>query len=105
MMRKWCSELIGTFLLAFAGTGAIVIDQASGGAITHPGIALTFGLVVLAMIYTFGDVRGAPLNPPVPSSFAAAKRFAWREVPGYVAAQVLGAGLASGLLRFLFPDH
>ena len=102
-MRKLLSEFIGTFALVFAGTGAIVINHASGGAITHPGIALTFGLIVLAMIYTFGDVSGAHFNPAVTTAFAAARRLPWREVPGYIAAQVLGAFAASGLLRFLFP--
>ncbi|MDQ3621764.1 MAG: aquaporin [Verrucomicrobiota bacterium] len=102
-MRKLLSEFFGTFALVFAGTGAIVINHASGGAITHPGIAMTFGLIVLAMIYTFGDVSGAHFNPAVTTAFAAARRFPWREVPGFVAAQLLGAFAASGLLRFLFP--
>lgn len=102
-VRKWISELVGTFALVFAGTGAIVINHASGGAITHPGIALTFGLIVLAMIYTFGDVSGAHFNPAVTTAFAVARRFPWREVPGFIIAQILGAFAASGLLRFLFP--
>jgi aquaporin NIP len=103
-MRKLASECIGTFALVFAGTGAIVIDHASGGAVTHAGVALTFGLIVLAMIYTFGDVSGAHFNPAVSIGFAVARRFAWREVPGFIAAQLCGAFLASGLLRFLFPS-
>src|SRR4051794_5962388 len=72
MRRKLLAEFIGTFALVFAGTGAIVINQVSGGAVTHPGIALTFGLIVLAMIYTFGDVSGAHLNPAVTTAFAVA---------------------------------
>ena len=103
-MRKFASECIGTFALVFAGTGAIVIDHASGGAITHPGIALTFGLIILSMIYTFGDVSGAHFNPSVTIAFAAARRFPWGEVPGFVIAQLCGAFAASGLLRFLFPS-
>jgi aquaporin NIP len=102
--RKFASECIGTFALVFAGTGAIVIDHASSGAITHPGIALTFGLIILSMIYTFGDVSGAHFNPSVTIAFAAAGRFPWREVPGFVGAQLFGAFAASGLLRFLFPS-
>lgn len=101
--KRLFAEAFGTFALVFAGTGAIVINSASGGAITHPGVALTFGLIVLAMIYTFGDVSGAHLNPAVTTAFAAAGRFAWREVPGYIGAQLLGAFAASGLLRLLFP--
>lgn len=104
MRQKLLAEALGTFTLVFAGTGAIVINQASGGAITHPGIALTFGLVVLAMIHTFGDVSGAHLNPAVTAAFAAAGRFPWRSVPGYLGAQMTGALAASGLLRFLFPQ-
>src|SRR5687767_2059230 len=103
-MKRYVSEFLGTFALVFAGTGAIVINQASNGAITHVGIALTFGLIVLAMIYTFGDVSGAHLNPAVTMAFAVAQRFSWREVPGYIAAQSAGALAASALLRFLFPS-
>jgi aquaporin Z len=102
-MKKLFAEFLGTFGLVFAGTGAIVIDHASGGTIGHAGIAFTFGLVVLAMIYTFGDISGAHFNPAVTIAFAAARRLAWREVPGYFGAQLLGACAASGLLRALFP--
>lgn len=103
LSKRFGAELVGTFALVFAGTGAIVINHASGGAITHPGIALTFGLIVLAMIYTFGDVSGAHLNPAVTTAFAAAGRFPWREVPVYVAAQLAGAFAASAVLVVLFP--
>src|SRR5688572_9082016 len=102
-MKRLLAEFLGTFALVFAGTGAIVINQVSGGAIGHAGIALVFGLVVLAMIYTFGDVSGAHFNPAVTVGFAVAKRFGWKEVPGYVVAQLAGAFAASGLLKFLFP--
>lgn len=102
-MRKALAEFLGTFFLVFAGTGAIVINQQSGGVIGHAGIALTFGLVVLAMIHTFGDISGAHLNPAVTLGFAAARRFPWSEVPTYLAAQFAGAFSASGLLKFLFP--
>lgn len=103
MKQKLFAEFLGTFALVFAGTGAIVSNHASGGVIGHAGIALTFGLIVLAMIYTFGDVSGAHLNPAVTTAFAAAGRFPWRAVPRYLAAQVLGALAASALLRGLFP--
>src|SRR5688500_3560737 len=104
-MKKLVAEFLGTFALVFAGTGAIVINSVSNGAITHAGIALTFGLVVLAMIYTFGDVSGAHLNPGFTTAFAISIRFPWRSVPPYVAAQVAGAFAASALLRFLLPTH
>jgi aquaporin Z len=64
-IRKYAAEAIGTFCLVFAGTGAIVINDVSGVTVTHPGIALTFGLVVMAMIYAVDDVSGAHLNPAV----------------------------------------
>lgn len=104
-MRRLLAEFLGTFALVFAGTGAIVINDSSGGVIGHAGIALTFGLVVLAMIYTFGDVSGAHLNPAVTLGFAAARRFPAKEIPGYISAQLGGAFAASGLLKLLFPAH
>lgn len=102
-MSRLLAEGLGTFCLVFAGTGAIVVDQVSGGAVTHVGISLTFGLVVMAMIYAFGDTSGAHLNPAVTAAFALARRFPTREVPGYIAAQAAGALAASLLLRVLFP--
>jgi aquaporin NIP len=104
-MNKLLSELLGTFILVFAGTGAVVINDVSGGVIGHAGIALTFGLVVMAMIYTFGDVSGAHLNPAVTLGFAVAGRFEWKNIPGYVLAQIIGALAASGVLHLLFPAH
>ena len=103
-MKKCSAEFIGTFALVFAGTGAIVINEVSGGAITHVGISLTFGLIVLVMIYTVGDVSGAHLNPAVSLGFFAAGRFPIREIVPYVLSQCAGAFAASGLLRFLFPQ-
>ena len=104
-MKKLAAEFIGTFALVFAGTGAIVINDVSGGSITHVGIALTFGLVVLAMIYTIGDISGAHLNPAVTSAFWLSGRFPGRQVMPYVLAQCLGAITASVILHFLFPTH
>ncbi len=102
-MKRLLAEFLGTFIMVFAGTGAIVIDQASGGVIGHAGIALVFGLVVMAMIHTFGDVSGAHMNPAVTLGFAAAGRFPSKDIPGYIAAQLGGAFAASGMLKFLFP--
>lgn len=104
-MKKFTAEFIGTFALVFAGTGAIVINETSQGAITHAGIALTFGLIVLVMIYTLGDISGAHLNPAVTIGFWFSQRLPGREVPPYVASQCAGALAASGLMRFLFPDN
>jgi aquaporin Z len=104
-MRKLAAELFGTFALVFAGTGAIVINDVSGGSVTHVGIALTFGLIVLAMIYALGDVSGAHLNPAVTVGFFLARRFEGRHVLAYIVAQCSGALLASLALRAMFPDH
>ena len=103
-MKKYCAEMLGTFGLVFAGTGAIIANEASRGAITHVGIALTFGLVVLVMIYTFGDISGAHLNPAVTTGFWVARRLPGRDVFPYIASQTAGALLASAVLRFLFPQ-
>lgn len=103
-MKKYISEFLGTFCLVFAGTGAIVINQTSGGVISHVGIALTFGLVVMAMIYTFGDISGAHLNPAVTCGFVAARRMPAVEGVRYIAAQIAGAIAASASLHLLFPQ-
>ena len=105
MVRKCAAEVLGTFALVFAGTGAIVSNDVSGGAVTHVGVALTFGLIVLAMVYTLGEVSGAHLNPAVTVGFVLAGRLPARTVGPYVLAQVVGAVLASGFLHLLFPAH
>lgn len=102
-MHKYLAEAIGTFALVFCGTGAIVVDEVTGGTVTHVGIAITFGLIVLAMIYTFGDVSGAHLNPAVSLGFWAMRLFPAKELAPYIGSQMAGAFLASILLRFLFP--
>src|SRR5437867_12278424 len=89
MIRKLCAEFVGTFALVFAGTGAIVINDVSGGVVSHVGIALSFGLIVLAMIYALGEVSGAHLNPAVTIGFFAARRFPIRSVPAYILSQLL----------------
>jgi aquaporin NIP len=103
-MRKYFAEIIGTFALVFCGTGAIIINQESGGAITHAGIATTFGLIVAAMIYTLGDISGAHLNPAVTIAFWVAKKFPTKEIAPYIISQGVGAFLASLILKFLFPS-
>jgi MIP family channel proteins len=102
-MKKSAAELVGTFALVFAGTGAVIVDETTAGAVTHVGVALTFGLVVLAMIYTVGDVSGAHLNPAVTLGFWAARRFPARSIIPYLSSQIAGALVASGLLRVMFP--
>ena len=104
MGKKLVAEFLGTFCLVFAGTGAIMIDSVTGGAVSHVGVALTFGLIVLAMIYTIGDISGAHINPAVTIGFFAARRFEAGSVMPYVASQCAGALAASVVLRFLFPQ-
>jgi aquaporin Z len=104
-VRPYIAELFGTFALVFAGTGAIVINDVSGGGVSHAGIALTFGLVVLAMIYALGEVSGAHLNPAVTIGFLVAQRFPGRRVTGYIISQCVGAFAASCSLHLLFPSN
>lgn len=104
-MKRYAAEVIGTFALVFCGTGAIIINQQTGGTIGHAGIAATFGLIVTAMIYTFGNVSGAHFNPAVTIAFSLAGLFKWKEVSRYIIAQLSGAMLASLLLKCLFPAN
>jgi len=104
-MNKYISELIGTFALVFCGTGAIVINQQANGVVTHVGIAITFGLIVMAMIYSLGDISGAHMNPAVTIAFTIAKRFPVKQVFPYILSQIAGAFLASATLRYLFPAN
>ncbi len=103
-MRKGIAELVGTFTLVFCGTGAIVIDHASGGAVTHVGVAVTFGLIVLAMIYAIGDISGAHINPAVSFGFVIAGRIDFKDAIVYMLYQFVGAFLASFSLKILFPQ-
>jgi len=104
-VKKYVAEVLGTFALVFCGTGAIVINQQTAGVVTHPGIAFTFGLIVMVMIYALGPVSGAHLNPAVTIAFAASKRFPLKEVLPYILSQITGAFLASLILHYLFPSN
>ncbi|MDX2036420.1 MAG: aquaporin [Isosphaeraceae bacterium] len=103
LSRRAIAEFLGTFILVTAGAGAIVVNELTL-AVTHPGISLVFGLVVLALIYTYGDVSGCHINPAVTIGFVAARRFPAREAAVYIVAQCAGAIAAAVLLRELFPD-
>jgi aquaporin NIP len=102
-MKKYLAELLGTYALVFAGTGAIIIDQQTHGSITHVGIAITFGLIVMSMIYTFGDISGAHINPAVSIAFTLAGKFPVKALLPYIISQLSGALLASLTLKYLFP--
>ncbi|MBL0237723.1 MAG: MIP family channel protein [Saprospiraceae bacterium] len=104
-MKRYIAEILGTFALVFCGTGAIIINQQSSGAITHVGIAITFGLIVMAMIYALGHISGAHLNPAVTIAFTLAKKFKAKQVTPYIISQLAGALLASFVLNYLFPTN
>jgi aquaporin NIP len=104
-MRKYLAELIGTFALVFCGTGAIVINQETAGTVTHVGIAITFGFIVMSMIYALGNISGAHLNPAVSVAFFLSGRFSGKELLPYILSQVAGAIIASLILRYLFPSN
>ena len=103
-IRLYASEFIGTFFLVFAATGVVIVNDISGGAITHTGIAITTGLVVMAIVYAVGDVSGSHINPAVTVGFWLSGRFPGYRVIQYIVSQCLGAIAASLLLAFLFPD-
>jgi MIP family channel proteins len=99
VVRRAVAESIGTFFLVLIGPGAVMVNAYSGGVVTHVGVALAFAFVVIAMIYTVGHLSGAHINPAVTLAFWSVGRFPGREVLPYVAAQCLGAVLASLLSR------
>jgi len=104
-MRKFIAEFLGTFALVFAGTGAVIIDRQSHGAVTHVGVAITFGLVIMSMIYAFGETSGAHFNPAVSIAFTLARRFPLSQLGQYILSQVAGAVAASFVLKFMFPEN
>jgi aquaporin Z len=102
--QQLAAEFFGTFALVFAGTGAIVINSVTGGAVTHPGIACTFGLVVMALCYALGDVSGCHLNPAVSVALTVARRLPVPHLLPFILMQCGGALVASVCLRLMFPD-
>lgn len=105
MIKKYISEGIGTFALVFCGTGAIIINDVTNGTVSHLGVAITFGLIVTVMIYTFGSISGAHINPAVSIAFSITDRFDKKSLLGYIVFQLLGAFMATGILRMLFAEH
>jgi aquaporin Z len=105
-MRKLAAELIGTFILVFGGCGSAVFSAAFPQVgIGLLGVSLAFGLTVLGCAYALGPVSGCHLNPAVTFGLATARRFEWRDVPAYIAAQVLGGLIAAGALVFLLKGQ
>ena len=104
-IKKYIAEFLGTFALVFCGTGAIIINQEIGGSITQVGIAITFGLIVMSMIYAMGDISGAHFNPAVSIAFTLSGRLPFKNLMPFIVSQVTGAIAASAVLRFLFPQN
>ena len=102
-MKKYLAEFIGTFALVFCGTGAVIINELKGGVVTQVGVAITFGLIVMTMIYTFGEKSGAHFNPAVTLAFAVHKVFPASQILPYIIFQLAGAIAASLVLKHLFP--
>lgn len=101
-LQKILAEIFGTYFLIFAGCGSVTVNKSTKGTVTFPGICVVWGLAVMVMVYSVGHISGAHFNPAVTISFATCRRFPWKQVPAYVAAQVVGSTLASGTLRLLF---
>ncbi|XP_039016206.1 aquaporin NIP1-2-like [Hibiscus syriacus] len=101
-MQKLLAEVLGTYFLIFAGCAAVVVNTNNDNEISHPGIALVWGLAVIVLFYSLAHVSGAHFNPAITIAFATCKRFPHEKVPVYILAQVVGSTLAAGTLRLLF---
>ena len=104
-MNRYFAEGIATFVLVFVGCGAIIVNDLYGGMLGHLGVNTVFGLVVMALIYSTGNISGTHINPAVTLGFFFAGRFPGASVMPYITAQVTGALIAAAMLRFLFPEH
>ena len=103
LWRRAGAEFVGTYALVAAGCGAIMVNTTTT-AITHVGIAFTFGLIIMVMIVATGHLSGAHFNPAVTCAFALTRHFPWREVPWYAAGQVAGAVAGAATIRGLFGE-
>jgi len=103
LWRRVVAECIGVYALVVAGCGAIIVN-AQTEALTHVGVALTFGLVIMVMIAAMGHISGAHFNPAVSWAFALTRHFPWRELPAYLVGQFIGAIGAAATLLALFGN-
>ena len=103
--NRYFAEFIGTFVLVLMGCGGIVVNEIFANTLGHLGICLTFGLVVMAIIYSIGNISGAHINPAVTLGFFFAGRLDKKYLLPYVVSQFIGATLAMVLLYLLFPHH
>src|SRR5476651_913148 len=102
-MKKYLAEFARTFCMVFIGTGTVIMNHVTHGLVGQLGISLAFGLIVIAMIYVFGNISGAHINPAVTIAFTLAGTFKKEMLIPYIIAQCTGAITASGLLNLLFP--
>ncbi|GAA0185635.1 hypothetical protein LIER_32923 [Lithospermum erythrorhizon] len=102
LAQKLFAEVLGTFFIIFTGCGSVVVNKLYDGIVTFPGICVVWGLIVMVMIYSVGHISGAHFNPAVTITFAIFRRFPWKQVPMYIAAQLMGSILASGTLALMF---
>jgi aquaporin NIP len=103
-LQKLGAEAIGTFALVFAGCGAIMVNEQTGGTVTHLGVGIVFGMVIMVMVYATGHISGAHFNPAVTTAFAVAGRFRWKQVPAYLFAQIVGGTIAAFALSWTIGD-
>jgi aquaporin NIP len=105
LIRRAVAEGIGVFALVFAGCGAIVTEAQHPGTLGTVGIALVFGLIIMAMIYATGHLSGAHLNPAVTIAFLATRHLPRLDAGAYLLAQLAGALLGAALLAAIWPSH
>lgn len=94
-MAPYLAEFLGTFALVFAGPGAVAVDAASGGGVTGVGIGISFGLIVMVMIYSVGHISGCHINPAMTVAFVALGRMPVPKAAGYIVVQLVAAAAAS----------
>ena len=104
LARRCLAEAVATFALVFAGCGAIVLDHERGGSLGQTGIAASFGLVIMVMIYATGHLSGAHINPAVTIAFSVTRHFPVRDAAAYIPSQLAGAVAGAALLRLVWHD-
>lgn len=104
LRQKVLAEIVATYVMVFAGCGAVMVNKSSGGQVGLVGIATTWGVVVMAMVYATSHISGTHMNPAVTLAFALCHGFPWRQVPWYIASQALGSTGAAFTLKLLFHE-